>query len=82
MFYQSCGSAGDSYEEYATELMTDDDEIGSANYRYYQYEEYYLDPQVERAIAQAELYEMNLSLTEKTDQVASGLWVGAERVLL
>jgi hypothetical protein len=62
MFYQSCGWVGDRYEEHAAELMTDDDEISLSEYQYYQLEDYYLDWQVEWAIAQSELFEMNASL--------------------
>jgi hypothetical protein len=82
MFYQSCGLVGDSYEEYAAELMTDDDEIGLAAYQYYCLEDYYYDWQVERAIAQSDYYEMNVSLAKKTSSIESGLWAGAERVVL
>jgi hypothetical protein len=81
MFYQSCGSVGDSYEEHTSELMTDD-ETDSETYQYYHLEDYYYDGQVERAIAQSEYYEMNVSLAQKTGQVESGLWAGAERVVL
>jgi hypothetical protein len=82
MFYQSCRSTGDRYEEYAVQLMTDDDEINLADYEYYQYEEYYLDPQIEQAIEQAERYEMNDSSSKEAGQVEPGLWVGAERIVL
>jgi hypothetical protein len=82
MFYQSCGSVGDSYEEHATELITDYDEINLAGYQYYQLEDYYFDWQVEWAIAQAERCEMNASITEKTYLIDSGLWAGAEQIVL
>jgi hypothetical protein len=52
------------------------------NYQYYRFEDYYLAWKVERAIAQSECYERNVSLAKETGQVEFSLWAGAERIVL
>jgi hypothetical protein len=85
MFYQSCGLVGDSYEKLTIELLTDSDAIekrDAADYPTDQLEYYYLDPQVEWAIAQEELHEMNDSLAEITRRIETEIWSGAEWIIL
>jgi hypothetical protein len=85
MLYQSCGSVGDSYENHTIELLTDSDGIekrDAADHSTDQPEYYYLDWQVEWAIAQEELHEMNDSLTEITRRMETEIWSGAEWIVL
>jgi hypothetical protein len=85
MLYQSCGSVGDSYENHTIELLTDSDAIeerDAADHPTDQLEYHYLDLQVEWAIAQEELHEMNGSLAEITCQMQTEIWSGAEWIVL
>jgi hypothetical protein len=85
MLYQSCGSVGDSYEKLTIELLTDSDSIekrDTADHPDDQLEYYYLDLQVEWAIAQEELHEMNDSLAEITRRMETEIWFGAEWIVL
>ncbi len=85
MLYQSCGSVGDSYEKLTIELLTDSDAIekrDTADHPTDQPEYCYLDLQVEWAIAQEELPEMNDSLAEITRRMETEIWSGAEWIVL
>jgi hypothetical protein len=85
MFYQSCGLVGDSYENHTIELLTDSDAIekrDAVDHPTDQLEYYYLDLQVEWAIAQEELHEMNDSLAEITRRMETEIWFGAEWIVL
>jgi hypothetical protein len=85
MLYQSCGSVGDSYEKLTIELLTDSNAIekrDAADHPNNQLEYDYLDLQVEWAIAQEELHEMNGSLAEITRRMETEIWSGAEWIVL
>jgi hypothetical protein len=85
MFYQSCGSVGDSYEEQTEELLNDSDAIEQRYAEFHQncsIEDCSSDPDVKWAIAQAEDDEMNSFLPETTCLTHSGLWTGAEWIVL
>ncbi|MBW4516387.1 MAG: hypothetical protein KME11_14345 [Timaviella obliquedivisa GSE-PSE-MK23-08B] len=85
MLYQSCSSVGDSYEKHTIELFSDSDAIEKRDAEDHpsdQPEYYYLNLQVEWAIAHEELHETNDSLTKITRQIETELWSGAEWTVL